>query len=440
MKKLFAFMMMAVLLLGSVQIVSATEPKDKPLIIVIDPGHDLTHGGARSEYADGSALSETKLNMKIAQYCYDELSTYSNVQVYLVRHDNGCPFPECEAMDNGAGADNRKRVDFAWNLDADAYVALHLNSYGSSDVNGASVMVPDKSISYKKDVAKEAYALGDSIQKELIDLGLKDKKLQTRRSENGTKYENGDIADYYGVIKRARELGIAGIIVEHCFISSPSDVANYLTTEEQLKSLGVADATGIAKYYGLTKDGNTVAPDPLHKVEFYKNGTLVSTEYVRHGDSAMGLDAEYMEITNVTYNKSLSNITGDTNIEVSYSTASSNPAPTPTPSESEEPDNSQQTTESESQVTTETETESGTGSESESELNTETNTESDTEDVTEDKTETDSQETQNSEEENQPTGGTPAKGLKTIWWILILCVVAAAAFAAGYTLDKNRRR
>ncbi|MBO5657581.1 MAG: N-acetylmuramoyl-L-alanine amidase, partial [Agathobacter sp.] len=312
MKKLFAFMMMAVLLLGSVQIVTATEPKDKPLIIVLDPGHDLTHGGARSEFADGSALSETKLNMKIAQYCYDELSTYSNVQVYMVRFDNECPFPECKAMDNGAGPDNRKRVDFAANLDADVYVSLHLNSYGSSDVHGASVMVPDKKIGYKKDVAKEGWNLGQSILDELVDLGLKDKGLQPRRSENGTTYENGDPADYYGVIKHARELGIPAIIVEHCFITSPSDVANYLTTEEQLKSLGVADATGIAEYYGLTKDGNTVAPDQLHKVQFYKNGTLVSTEYVRHGDSAMGLDAEYMEITDVTYNKSLGNITGDT--------------------------------------------------------------------------------------------------------------------------------
>lgn len=46
--------------------------------------------------------------------------------------------------------------------------------------------------------------------------------------------------------------GFPGIIVEHAFISNPSDAAK-LKQDSFLKQLGIADATGIANTYGLIK-------------------------------------------------------------------------------------------------------------------------------------------------------------------------------------------
>ena len=51
-----------------------------------------------------------------------------------------------------------------------------------------------------------------------------------------------------------KNMEIPGIIVEHAFVTNSSDVNNYLNNEAGLKKLGVADATGIMKYFGLEKE------------------------------------------------------------------------------------------------------------------------------------------------------------------------------------------
>ena len=350
MKKVTILIMTAILLLSSTQDFFATEnevsavPADnKPLVIVLDPGHDTTHGGARA-----NGLSETKINLKIAQYCYEELCTYSNVKVYMTRYITGCPYPEALEVSNGPQIDNRKRVDFAASVGADAYVALHLNACEVDTISGAEVYIPDTQ--YRPEVGKEGAALGKSILNSLSAIGLEDRGTYTRLSEDGTLYPDGSLADYYGVIKRAKDLGMPGIIVEHAFITSSHDVANYLSTDEQIKKVGIADAKGIAEYYGLVKDGTTLQQDTLHKVEFMKDGVLISTQYVRSGYSATPLDADYMEIKNITYGSSLKNIKADTIIEVDYE---------PADAQGTEP-GTEASTETESELETESETQSET--------------------------------------------------------------------------------
>ena len=41
--------------------------------------------------------------------------------------------------------------------------------------------------------------------------------------------------------------------MEHAYISNSSDAANYLGSDDSLKRLGVADATGIADYLGVSR-------------------------------------------------------------------------------------------------------------------------------------------------------------------------------------------
>lgn len=77
--------------------------------------------------------------------------------------------------------------------------------------------------------------------------------VKIRNSATGNTYADGSPADYYGVIRQAKQAGFPGIIVEHAFISNASDAKKYLGSDEALKKLGIADAAGIAETYGLKR-------------------------------------------------------------------------------------------------------------------------------------------------------------------------------------------
>ncbi len=223
-----------ILLLGSIERTEAS--------IVLDPGHDSTHSGA-----SGNGVSEETLNLKIAQYCYEELQNYNGVGlVYMTRNGMGCPYPGTTSTQC-----NKKRVQFAKSMGAVLYVSLHNNSASSPAAKGATVYYPNGS--YRSSIGVAGERLANIVQSHLIALGLKNRGTQIRNSEDNTRYPDGSIADYYGVIKNSKLSGFTAIIVEHAFVSNAEDVAAYLSTDAQLKLLGIADATAIAEYYGLSK-------------------------------------------------------------------------------------------------------------------------------------------------------------------------------------------
>ena len=135
-----------------------------------------------------------------------------------------------------------ERVRLAANAGASVFVSIHINS-ASVTANGCEVWVPNGS-SYNHDAHVAGEALGERIVEKLASLGLNNRGVKVRDSENGSKYPDGSVADYYSVINGARSRGIPGIIVEHAFISNKGD-AMKLSSEAFLKSLGEADAQGI---------------------------------------------------------------------------------------------------------------------------------------------------------------------------------------------------
>ena len=202
------------------------------LIVVLDPGHGGSDGGAT-----GNGLVEKNLNLKIGQYCKEELEKYAGVKVIMTRESDTYLTLAQRAQ---VAIDNRANV----------FVSLHINSNVSAGPNGANVYYPNNS--YNSSVGNTGKNLASVIESKLTDLGLASGGIHIRNSENNTRYPDGSLADYYGVIKRCKENGIPGLIVEHAFISNASD-AKFLSRDENLKKLGVADATGIAEYYGLKK-------------------------------------------------------------------------------------------------------------------------------------------------------------------------------------------
>lgn len=223
---------------GAVQVQAKTT---KNVTIVLDAGHDGTHVGARA-----NGVLEEVATLKIAQACRDELSTYDGVTVYMTRESAGCLAP-------GAARNtcNFNRVQIAKNKGADALVSLHLNSSTSAVPSGATVYHPNAN--YNAAVGAAGQNLSACIQKKLVALGLKNNGIKIRNSETNTKYADGSNADYYDLIKNSKLSGFPGIIVEHAFLSNGADAANFLSSDEKLKRLGIADAEGIAEYYGLQK-------------------------------------------------------------------------------------------------------------------------------------------------------------------------------------------
>lgn len=237
---------------------------DGRVVVVLDPGHDARHCGAA-----GNGLREEELNLRIAQYCKEELEQYRNVKVYMTRNDGSCPV---------SGASNgecmKTRCNYAASVGADLLVSIHIDA-GSLTRSGAMVIVAKNGI-YRDDLSTKTHAVGQKILDELTKLGLASRGLYVRMSDSSDEeyhYPNGAVADWYAITRDSMKVGVPGIIVEHCFISNPSDAANFLSSEEKLKNLGVADATGIARYFNLSKQSAVADAMIEDSTELYTDTT-----------------------------------------------------------------------------------------------------------------------------------------------------------------------
>ena len=235
-----------------------TNKKSNELVIVLDPGHDSKHAGATGV----NGIREEVLTLQIAKSCKEELEKYNGVKVYLTREDSNCPFPD--SKDNID--DIVKRVAYANSLGADAFVSIHLNSF-NKEAYGAEVYYHSQNNSGKE--------LAQKIQTELVNLGLHDRKVKAN--------------DAYAVINNSQRYGFPGIIIEHAYIDNVSDVNGFLSTTEDLTELGVADATGIANYFNLSKTKTpitgTVTRSAKQLANYYlKNSPIAYPSYYKNND------------------------------------------------------------------------------------------------------------------------------------------------------------
>lgn len=206
------------------------------LVVVIDAGHGGYDGGAESTF-NGVTYSEKYMNLKIAQACRDELQKYYGVTVYMTRDDD--TFVKLG-----------DRTAYAKSVGADVFVSIHNNSSESGAANGATVFYPNSN--YNASIGSTGEGLAQSILNNLTQFGLKNNGVQIRNSESGDTYADGSLCDYYSVIRGSKKRGFPGLIVEHAFLSNQSDAEKYLNSDAKLTALGVADAKGIAAYYGLS--------------------------------------------------------------------------------------------------------------------------------------------------------------------------------------------
>ncbi len=221
-------------------------------VIVLDPGHCSVHPGAK-----GNGLREEVAALDITEACLEELHEYADVTVYMTREDGSC----CSDLELGGCLIARN--NYAKMLDADFLISMHLNAGWTT---GANVLAAYKS-GLNDEIRVETQKFGKIALKKLEALGIANRGLLLRKSENGTKYKNGKLADYYSIVRNGVKQKIPSVIIEHGYISSSSDVKNFFRTAAKRKKVGKADAKAIISYYDLNKkviegsfkqlDGNT---------------------------------------------------------------------------------------------------------------------------------------------------------------------------------------
>ena len=256
------------------------------VVVALDPGHDSTHTGAGA-----NGVREEVLTLKIAQYCKEELEKYANVSVYMTRTTAACPYPS----NKNSGGDISDRVYAAAKAGASIFVSFHLNSSTSTSAKGAEVIVPNDS--WKPEVAQQGKELANDIMDELTAIGLQKRSIYSKDTTLADeKYPDGSKSDYFSVQIAAKENNIPGIIVEHAFVTNTGDVNTYLNNEAGLKKLGVADATGIAKYLGLSKTTGTWVQDS-NGWKYKENGKYVSNSWKDIAGSRYYFDSNGYRVT-----------------------------------------------------------------------------------------------------------------------------------------------
>lgn len=205
-------------------------------VIVIDPGHCNTHSGAY-----GNRLREEVVALDISKACVNNLKKYGDVTVYMTREDGSC----CRELELGDCLIARN--NYAKVLDADFLISMHLNA---GRTTGANVLTAYQS-GYHDEIRVETQKFGKIALKELKALGIANRGLLLRKSENGTRYPDGSLADYYSIVRNGVKQQIPSVIIEHGYISSSSDVSKFFSTSAKRKKVGKADAKAIISYYAL---------------------------------------------------------------------------------------------------------------------------------------------------------------------------------------------
>lgn len=208
------------------------------VVVVIDPGHggpveegaDETNSGA--QYHD---LNEKDINLITALAFKEELEQYSNVSVYMTRDED-----VYMSLDD--------RVNYAQSVNADVLISVHYNASADHNFFGSEIFTS---------AFGESFGVGNGlaqyIMKEWVSYGNLEKAIKTRIGNSGK--------DYYGLIRNGRDKNIPTIILEHGYIDNDRDFLR-LNNELAWKQMGIADATGVANFYGLRKDTvkESVAP------------------------------------------------------------------------------------------------------------------------------------------------------------------------------------
>ncbi len=227
MNKRLLKMVLTMTALVSITLIPSKVKAVNDIVVMLDPGHGGTETGAA-----GGGLIEKDLTWKIATRVKEILDRTPGITGILTKRE-----------DETLG--RQERADRAKDNNADLLVSFHINSNESSNrLSGAEVYITHNKT--KKRYYEYSNILGVNILKNLNRVGVPSYSYtpKTRKGADYDVYEDGTIADYYGIISCPMHYGIPGVLIEHAFINNPYDREHYLN-DAMLTKMAQADANAI---------------------------------------------------------------------------------------------------------------------------------------------------------------------------------------------------
>ena len=228
---------------------STDSAKTNNIVVVLDAGHDST---VHTRNHPNLGINEQDVNFKIVKAAYERLTKYSGVTVYRSRPDGMCPIDKynCSYVNKYPEPCIRARTDFAERKKADLFVSFHCNA--TTGNLGASANGTEIYVSKHPKYYPESKKLGNIILDKISSsVDVQTKGVLTRSKPEKGNYPNGTVKDYYYLISNNIDNGRPGIIIEHAYMDNYHD-NEILKNDANLKKFGIADADGIARYYGLS--------------------------------------------------------------------------------------------------------------------------------------------------------------------------------------------
>lgn len=130
----------------------------------------------------------------------------------------------------------------------DLFLSLHSNAASTKTANYAvACCMVDDNTTLIDDISN---SLGTKLAATVnTTMGCTGKSKVWRRKGNNN-------ADYYGVLRGAKSVGVPGILLEHGFHTNAANTA-FLLKDANLKKLAQAEAKVIADYFGVKKTSTT---------------------------------------------------------------------------------------------------------------------------------------------------------------------------------------
>jgi len=196
-------------------------------IVFIDPGHGFSDGGTKSPEGIGFDLKESEIVLDVGLRVRDILKN-NNITVVMSRTTD----IDERQKDKTISLKLEERVKAANNINATAFVSIHVNAFeDSSDVRGASIYYCKKDDEYNKK--------SESLAQNIIDEFTKHTNADKTPSLEGRKRGSS----FY--VNRAAKM--PSVLFELGFITNVMDSENFASNEWRQKAAeGIA--SGIMKW------------------------------------------------------------------------------------------------------------------------------------------------------------------------------------------------
>lgn len=203
---------------------------------------DAGHYGKYNRSPVYPSYYESDMSWKLHNMLADELESYG-IEVIKTRPNQAT---DRELVSRGYAAKG-----------CDLFLSIHSNAAGSSSPRYAlGIYMRDNSRETYDDYSKEIAGLLSKCVAEVMGVG----SALMKREYIGDRDRNGYQDDeWYGVLQGAKQAKVPGVILEHSFHTN-LESSKWLSSDDNLKKLAVAEAKVIASWFGINHKLNPKKP------------------------------------------------------------------------------------------------------------------------------------------------------------------------------------